>query len=626
MNNLNNIVKNYLSNQTNYAILITGEWGVGKTYFVQNELVRTVEKTETIEDASEFYKQINISLFGLKTIDDIQAQILINFYDFFGSDKLKIQKAVAKLFTKGLMRLQGLSPNDFFTDIKSEGKNLINLSQVFIVFDDLERRSRELSIEELLGFINTLVEQNSVKVLLIANEGEKEANVFKKYKEKVIGVQVEFIQNFDKTYDNLIKQRYSESKWFIKMLIERKSIFQSLHESKPLNLRSLIFALDNIKSTLSILKKDVLDLPEYNEHLIHNKLSNIIRYVVGISFEYKDGVISYSERQDLETLKLDRFLRFPPEDFTNNSDNTIIEEELATGSYADQFEKKYFEELNSAKHFDRLYDFITGGIPFNGSLFITEFEELFNIKKNELLPQYQVLLKLDFEYDLKLTDKEYRMLTNEMISFAKKGKYKINEYLTIFIMVVRYDNILKKNIEELVNKLEKGIKKIKVPFDIRYTLDMYLNIPRDQKYQNELKKIRATAIKHDELISKKIEEQKIRTFFQKLESVEELEKILFDQNSEWINKPVFCFVSPNKLISFMNKLNNENLLTMKNFLVRRFKKITPENNLTCELTFCSRLYEMISKPTKKRKQKTRRNFIFNSFQKDLEKILAQKPS
>ena len=45
MQKIINIVKDYLIKETNNALLITGKWGVGKTYFFDNILSEKIEET-----------------------------------------------------------------------------------------------------------------------------------------------------------------------------------------------------------------------------------------------------------------------------------------------------------------------------------------------------------------------------------------------------------------------------------------------------------------------------------------------------------------------------------------------------------------------------------------------------
>lgn len=45
MQKIIDIVKDYLTKETNNALLITGEWGVGKTYFFDNKLSEEIKGT-----------------------------------------------------------------------------------------------------------------------------------------------------------------------------------------------------------------------------------------------------------------------------------------------------------------------------------------------------------------------------------------------------------------------------------------------------------------------------------------------------------------------------------------------------------------------------------------------------
>lgn len=63
---LNEYIKHYLEkDKTHTAIMLTGEWGSGKTYYVENELAPFLQN----DDAKN--RCIIISLYGLESISDI---------------------------------------------------------------------------------------------------------------------------------------------------------------------------------------------------------------------------------------------------------------------------------------------------------------------------------------------------------------------------------------------------------------------------------------------------------------------------------------------------------------------------------------------------------------------------
>lgn len=60
------------------AIMLTGEWGCGKTYFIENELRKELEKTHVI---------IRISLFGLSSIESIKNEVQLNWLHSYIDEK-----------------------------------------------------------------------------------------------------------------------------------------------------------------------------------------------------------------------------------------------------------------------------------------------------------------------------------------------------------------------------------------------------------------------------------------------------------------------------------------------------------------------------------------------------------
>lgn len=66
---LNKYIKHYLEkDKTHTAVMLTGEWGSGKTYYVENVLAPFLQ-----EDGKN--RCVVISLYGLETISDISKSI-----------------------------------------------------------------------------------------------------------------------------------------------------------------------------------------------------------------------------------------------------------------------------------------------------------------------------------------------------------------------------------------------------------------------------------------------------------------------------------------------------------------------------------------------------------------------
>lgn len=169
------LINNYIDNDSDgSAILIDGEWGSGKTYFIKKEFV---EKRNNI---------IYISIYGVKNINDIDSKIcyeILSKPEKFGNI-LKYKKLVqgtAKILDISCQLFQSKVSIKDLTDVINMFNNI---KDYIIVFDDLERC--ELSINEVLGYINNLVEHKGLKTIIIANEKEIEKINYNNYELKIL--------------------------------------------------------------------------------------------------------------------------------------------------------------------------------------------------------------------------------------------------------------------------------------------------------------------------------------------------------------------------------------------------------------------------------------------------------
>jgi len=187
MQQIKEIVKQYLQMDTNYALMITGDWGIGKTHYFKHTLKKEISETPVFSDNDKNYKPILVSLFGIKSVEEIQSEIFLCLYPFLKNTKIKLSATIGKAIVKGILHLKGFGEySKYVEEIDVNKKSLINFEELVICFDDLERKSENLKIEELIGYINSLVENENVKILLIANEEKIEDSSYKKLKEKTV--------------------------------------------------------------------------------------------------------------------------------------------------------------------------------------------------------------------------------------------------------------------------------------------------------------------------------------------------------------------------------------------------------------------------------------------------------
>lgn len=172
-------VLRYLKDESyNYAILIDGEWGCGKTFFVKNDLSKAIEEQEEQERKCSKRVIKYISLYGCKSILDVQENLAWSFAENARetiSKRLQVTDKTA-IVTKNIMLtgrkignviLKKFAPDGTIYNITSDW---LNMSSFIFVFDDLERC--DCPINEVFGFLNELVEHEKTKVILVANEEE----------------------------------------------------------------------------------------------------------------------------------------------------------------------------------------------------------------------------------------------------------------------------------------------------------------------------------------------------------------------------------------------------------------------------------------------------------------------
>lgn len=165
---LNQYILHYLTeDKTKSAIMLTGPWGTGKSYYIQNELKPFLEKKE-----NGGYSCVIVSLYGLKDTAEISKSIYLGTRMKFltvASEKSTTVTFAGETIIKGIAGAFGVDLSVSERSLKRLYAS-VNLTGKLVVLEDLERSG--IDILEVLGYVNNLVEQDGVKVLLVANEEE----------------------------------------------------------------------------------------------------------------------------------------------------------------------------------------------------------------------------------------------------------------------------------------------------------------------------------------------------------------------------------------------------------------------------------------------------------------------
>lgn len=307
---------------SDYAVMLNGSWGSGKTYFVKNELIPALEE--------ERKAVIYISLFGIKCVDDLINVITMHVLNIYSNKRaqkraemnigLKILNKQASssvsqipsvfvgIINKGLKLVpNGDTAKAFFSDIQ---KNTINFADYVFIFDDFERSV--IDKIELLGLFDEMVEQNHAKVIIVCNEvallkkiekddedfNNKKAvnNTEKKiltddynlYKEKVVGFTIKYAADLSTVYRKILDNIVGKQSHCYDCLIEYKSeVLELFSRVGSHNLRTLIFVLKRFKELEHEIEL-AFDDAKIDKKYCARYIALVLYNVTSISIMYKD--------------------------------------------------------------------------------------------------------------------------------------------------------------------------------------------------------------------------------------------------------------------------------------------------------------------------------------------------
>ncbi len=583
MRNLKNVISEYLIKPTDFAVQIVGGWGFGKTFYYRNTLEELICSKPSHNNADKTYKPIYISLFGLKSIEDIATKIVLEFYqsklfkDYYksrvGKKRLKITQSVLRIGLRGFLNFYKFRDSkEYLTDIKKIGENVLDTNEIVICFDDLERKDSALNIEDLTGYINSLVDEG-IKVILISNEDLllKNEEEYKNLKEKIIGITVEFVPDTKTILSSIIELRYAGFPTYKSFLLENLEVLEKISIASKNNFRHITYALDALHTCYSILKKNILDSKHEISQTLKVELPNISFFTLALAAEYKGSNLKYT---NIELYK-NSFKSLHEIVFASDNGKPTADEKKKTD--LDKFLEKYEMSVRDYHFFESIYNYVTGYQEFDSSQFILEFTKNYRLEKGQILPQYELLHSLNYDVCFSLTDDEYKEKTLLLIEYANDGQFNAAEYLTVMHYAERLDNVLRLNLEEVRDKLIIGLKKSieKASPDTRISFTQFEmtgssdSISEDNKIiykagMNEIRQVR-NKIKNDEIEGLS---QLLVTNFPEFE-----QKYQQDANfrSELEYNPFLNHISTERLFEFISTAKNEVLRFLKYFFQSRYK-------------------------------------------------------
>lgn len=410
----NNNIKEYLhyylnlAHSPNFAVLINGPWGIGKTYLIKNYI------NQVFGEAKK--RCVYISLSGLTSRSDIDREILAELYPILKGRASKF----SALFLSVLAVLMRWSVKIRYDHFRKENKNSV------YVFDDLERCG--FSVVDALGYINKHVEHSGCKVIIISNESDIDCDSkYKIYKEKVIGQTLTFSPTFNDAFAFFITELRCQD--LISDLKSNIRLVNDLYlQSNIHNLRSLKGAFLTLDRIYNIIPK------EYKKNA--EAMTAIIAISIVVSLEVRHGEI------DASTLE------------SRNEPSYGLKE----GKSSDIWMKyTVFDTSNSIIKGSVLADIFVRGIIDSDSIINSlDHSSYFYINKKE--PSW-ITIWNGFER----TNEEFNLALNDMNNkFDNRLYTSVGEYLHVFNIKLWLSkvNIDKKNISEVMTECMKCIDEL----------------------------------------------------------------------------------------------------------------------------------------------------------------------
>lgn len=207
-------LKNYCEiNNPVGALMLSGEWGCGKTYLINTKFIPLVKDT---------YVFICVSLFGIDSLDALRVEVKKKWLEKASElDKLngiKVSK-VTDSFKKIFGTVKDILPENWKKkgEVVSSIMDLVNFmpisnrmseKKVILVFDDLERSN--ISSTDLLGCINDYCENQSFNTIIVANEEKiKDSSdnelSYREIKEKIVQRVISFVPDYGEVVSDSIE-------------------------------------------------------------------------------------------------------------------------------------------------------------------------------------------------------------------------------------------------------------------------------------------------------------------------------------------------------------------------------------------------------------------------------------
>ena len=632
------------SDYTDYAIMINGEWGSGKTYFWNNRIKR---KIESLTLNGRRYKTIYMSLYGISNLEEISKKIFIETTQLMDKDLRKYMQTHEQ---EGIPEYAKTSIDmaNFFGLSKSGEKmdydEFFAVTDKVLCFDDLERAN--VDVIDILGYINNFVEHDHMKTIIICNEKElatkmksenlemktfiatylldkqgelnnndlpmvekikdriekvfERTNDYERIKEKLIGETFEYAPKFDYIINGIL-MRYESYPSFLKFLRENSSyIMATFKRSGTRNLRILKQALNDFKKIYEMTEK----LYPNTNRLV---MQTMLIFTIAASFEIKAGKITKEKFKNIEDNEEYKAILVSSRVLMDNRQ-----------FYIKEFDSNYYYNFKAEYRFFKFIEYYIRTRIFDMKLFKKDMEEAeLSFGGEKEMPAYKKILVEEY---WKIPDEKFFDVIYEALEDVKKGRLQLIEIAKLFVYYIYFynNNLISYDLKTLKEDFITGMN-IAVTHS-RYFPNVREELEKISIYNNsdDINDVVSSFNQlNDELLEKEYEikaEEIFKNIPMKMEQFYER----FD--AECMDIPIFKYYDPYQILQRISCATNEDIVIIKERMIQRAKQ--HPDILKEEMKNMNSLRRMITDYLKG-KDTTIKTVIMKGFAKDLDQIITE---
>ena len=591
------------SDYTDYAVMINGEWGSGKTHFWNNKVRK---KIESMQLNGKRYTTIYMSLYGISNLEEISKKIFIETTHLMDKNLRKFmdtneQTTIPEYAKTGIdmANLFGVTQNGDKVDYAE----FFSTDDKVLCFDDLERAN--VDVIDILGYINNFVEHDHIKTIIICNEKElstklkssnlemktfiatylldkqgelnktdipmvekiqdkiehvfDKANDYERIKEKLIGETFEYAPKFDYIINGIL-MRYENNPDLIRFLRENTGlIISTFHKSGTRNLRILKHALNDFKKIFEMVNKSY---PNTNNRVMQTMLI----FTIAISFEIKAGKITKDK-------------------FVNIKDNEEYKSILVSSRilmdnrqfYIKEFDNTYYYNFKSEYRFFKFIEYYVRTRIFDMKILKKNMETIKNTVDTKNLPAYKRLLTEEY---WKISDDQFDIIIKQVLEDVKEGRLRLIDIVKLFAYFSYFSRkgLIEYDLKTLKSVFFNGMNIASLTSNYCPNVNEELGKIAIDDVAEEMEDI----LKHFDTLNQQLLDKMYK------EQAEEIMKCIpmkMEQFYEKFDKqcmeiPIFKYYDPFQLFQRISCASNEDIVLIKEKLIDRVeryqKKIEPE--------------------------------------------------